>query len=57
MALPVRSLRMRLEAQFMTMSSPFLGLLTVLFAVALAHPDPRLQARAERVLGVIFRAR
>ncbi|MFI2204664.1 hypothetical protein ACH47Z_28530 [Streptomyces sp. NPDC020192] len=33
------------------------ALLTVLFAAALAHPDPQVRARAERIIGVIFRAR
>ncbi|MFF0744205.1 hypothetical protein ACFYVL_27785 [Streptomyces sp. NPDC004111] len=37
-------------------SAPFFALLTVLLAVAMAHPDPEVRARAERLLGVIFRA-
>ncbi|MER5822135.1 hypothetical protein ABT086_07595 [Streptomyces mirabilis] len=48
---------MGIEAQFATFSSPFLALLTVQFAVALAHPEPQVRARAERILAVIFRAR
>ncbi|MDQ0790171.1 MULTISPECIES: hypothetical protein [unclassified Streptomyces] len=42
---------------FATFSSPFLALLTVLFAVALSHPEPEVRVRAERLLAVIFRSR
>ncbi|WP_159053467.1 hypothetical protein [Streptomyces regalis] len=48
---------MGLDTQFATFSSPLLAVLTVLFAAALAHPDPQVRARAERLLAVIFRAR
>ncbi|MGX1851154.1 hypothetical protein [Streptomyces hygroscopicus] len=48
---------MGLDVQFATSSSSLLAVLTVLFAVALAHPDPQIRARAERLLAVIFRAR
>ncbi|MFD4559764.1 hypothetical protein ACFWP5_36535 [Streptomyces sp. NPDC058469] len=48
---------MELEAQLTTFSSPILALLTVLFAVALAHPEPQVRARAERILAAIFRVR
>ncbi|MET9555097.1 hypothetical protein [Streptomyces sp. NPDC006645] len=33
----------------------FGGALTALVLVALAHPDPRLRATAERLLRIIFR--
>ncbi|MFF1834870.1 hypothetical protein ACFVXE_11780 [Streptomyces sp. NPDC058231] len=48
---------MTLEAQFTTVSSPLRALLAALFATAPAHPDPQVRARAERILGLIFRAR
>ncbi|MEU9369605.1 hypothetical protein AB0D71_34010 [Streptomyces avermitilis] len=48
---------MGIEAQFATFSSPSLALLTALFAVALANPEPQARTRAERILAVIFRAR
>lgn len=48
---------MGLATHFTTMYSPVLALLTVLFAAALAHPDPQVRARAERILGMIFGAR
>ncbi|MGW2858295.1 hypothetical protein [Streptomyces sp. NPDC001205] len=48
---------MTIDAQLMAFSSPLLALLTVLFAVALKHPEPQVRARAERLLAIIFRAR
>ncbi|MFD9069798.1 hypothetical protein [Streptomyces lasiicapitis] len=48
---------MTMDAQITALSSPLLALLTVLFTVALAHPEPQVRARAERLLAVIFRAR
>lgn len=45
------------DAQFMGLSSPLLALLTVLFAVALTHPEPQVRARAERLLAIILRSR
>ncbi|ELS55843.1 hypothetical protein STVIR_3188 [Streptomyces viridochromogenes Tue57] len=41
----------------MALSSPLLALLTVLFTVALAHPEPQVRERAERLLAMILRAR
>ncbi|MFD6434534.1 hypothetical protein [Streptomyces venezuelae] len=48
---------MTTNAQLLAFSSPLLALLTVLFSVALAHPEPRARARAERLLAIFFRAR
>ncbi|AJE81665.1 hypothetical protein SLNWT_1289 [Streptomyces albus] len=48
---------MILEAPFAAFSSSFLALLTVLFAVALAHPEPPVRERAERLLALLLRAR
>lgn len=48
---------MGLETQVTITSSPVFALLAALFAAALAHPDPQVRARAERILGVIFGAR
>ncbi|MER5443326.1 hypothetical protein [Streptomyces sp. NPDC002790] len=48
---------MTMDVQITALSSPFLALLTVLFTVALAHPEPQVRARAERLLAVIFRVR
>lgn len=48
---------MTIDVQFMAVSSPLLALLTVLFAVALAHPEPQVRARAERLLAIILRVR
>ncbi|MFJ7997525.1 hypothetical protein ACIQ7D_10320 [Streptomyces sp. NPDC096310] len=48
---------MALEMQIATSISPLFGSLTVLFAVALIHPEPQVRARAERLLKVIFHAR
>ncbi|MBM7167083.1 hypothetical protein JQK87_01310 [Streptomyces sp. G44] len=45
------------DTQFMAFSSPLLALLTVLFAVALAHPEPQVRARAERLLAIVFHSR
>lgn len=49
--------RMTIDAQFMAFSSSFLALLTVLFAVALVHPEPPVRERAERLLALLLRAR
>ncbi|NEC67043.1 hypothetical protein [Streptomyces sp. SID9727] len=46
-----------LEAPVAAFSSSFLALLTVLFAVALAHPEPPVRERAERLLALLLRAR
>ncbi|MFK0296693.1 hypothetical protein ACIQU6_40335 [Streptomyces sp. NPDC090442] len=48
---------MGIDAQIYAVSGPFFALVTVLLAMAMAHPDPQTRARAERLLGVIFRAR
>ncbi|MFF2508742.1 hypothetical protein ACFVTY_36055 [Streptomyces sp. NPDC058067] len=48
---------MGLETQVAITSTPIFALLTALFAAALAHPDPQVRARAERILGMIFEAR
>lgn len=48
---------MPIDTQFMVFSNSFLALLTVLLAVALAHPDPHVRARAERLLAFFRRAR
>ncbi|MET9185092.1 hypothetical protein ABZX63_07510 [Streptomyces tendae] len=45
------------DAPFTAFSSSFLALLTVLFAVALAHPEPPVRERAERLLALLLRAR
>ncbi|WKX70037.1 hypothetical protein [Streptomyces sp. XD-27] len=48
---------MGIDAQIAAISTPFFALVTVLLAVAMAHPEPQIRARAERLLAVIFRAR
>lgn len=48
---------MTIDAQITALSNPVLALLMALFLVALAHPDARIRARAERLLAVIFRGR
>ncbi|MFF4738789.1 hypothetical protein ACFY2W_23330 [Streptomyces sp. NPDC001262] len=45
-----------IETQLAAVSAPFFALLTVLLAVAMAHPEPQIRARAERLLAVIFRS-
>ncbi|MFD7072508.1 hypothetical protein ACFV97_35315 [Streptomyces sp. NPDC059913] len=46
---------MEIESQIALVSSPFFAVVTVLIAVAMAHPEPHVRVRAERLLGVIFR--
>ncbi|MFG3153972.1 hypothetical protein ACGF7W_18250 [Streptomyces sp. NPDC048219] len=46
-----------IDAPFTAISSSFLALLTVLFAVALAHPEPPVRERAERLLALLLQAR
>ncbi|MGW5096347.1 hypothetical protein ACWEQ1_17440 [Streptomyces nodosus] len=48
---------MGIGPQFMFFSGSLTAILTVLFAVALAHPEPQVRTRAERLLTVIFRIR
>ncbi|WP_371665785.1 hypothetical protein OG306_29685 [Streptomyces sp. NBC_01241] len=48
---------MTTHAQFLAFSSPLWALLTVLFSVALTHPEPQVRARAERLLAIFFRVR
>ncbi|MDT0615012.1 hypothetical protein [Streptomyces lancefieldiae] len=48
---------MTTDAQFLAFASPLWALLTVLFSVALAHPEPQVRACAERLLAILFRAR
>ncbi|MFC9228370.1 hypothetical protein ACFTZI_05270 [Streptomyces decoyicus] len=48
---------MVIDVQIAPASNSFLAVLTVLFAVALTHPDPQIRGRAERLLVAIFRAR
>ncbi|MFD9879984.1 hypothetical protein ACFWZT_00780 [Streptomyces alboflavus] len=51
------SFRMGNEVQLLAVSGPFFALLSVLMAAAVAHPEPEIRTRAERVLSIIFRAR
>ncbi|MER7144737.1 hypothetical protein [Streptomyces xanthochromogenes] len=46
---------MGIESQIALVSSPFFAVVTVLIAVAMTHPEPQVRARAERLLGMIFR--
>ncbi|MCX4531024.1 hypothetical protein [Streptomyces sp. NBC_01669] len=48
---------MTIATQFMVFSGPLLALLTVLFAVALFHPEPVVRVRAERLLAMLLRTR
>ncbi|MGQ4453172.1 hypothetical protein [[Kitasatospora] papulosa] len=48
---------MTTDAQLLTFSSPLWALLTALFSVALAHPEPQVRARAEQLLMIFFRVR
>ncbi|MEU8784873.1 hypothetical protein [Streptomyces sp. NPDC048637] len=48
---------MSLDSHFATSYTSLQAVLTTLFVVALAHPDPQIRARAERLLAVIFGAR
>ncbi|MGW1162740.1 hypothetical protein ACWD48_31980 [Streptomyces sp. NPDC002519] len=48
---------MGIDVQVFAVSGPFFALVTVLLAVAVAHPEPQIRARAERLLAVIFRSR
>ncbi|MCX4393272.1 hypothetical protein [Streptomyces sp. NBC_01767] len=48
---------MTTHAQLLAFSSPLWALLTVLFSVALTHPEPQVRARAEQLLAIFFRAR
>ncbi|MFD0496822.1 hypothetical protein [Streptomyces rhizosphaericus] len=43
--------------QVFAVSGPFFAVITVLFAVAVAHPEPQIRARAERLIAVIFWSR
>ncbi|WP_424861386.1 hypothetical protein [Streptomyces sp. MMS24-I29] len=47
---------MSIEMELMAASGPFFGFLVVLASTALAHPDPQVRGRAERLLAIIFRA-
>ncbi|ADI05556.1 hypothetical protein SBI_02435 [Streptomyces bingchenggensis BCW-1] len=45
---------MGIEVQAYAVLVPFFGVLTVLLAVALSHPDPATRARAERIFLSLF---
>ncbi|MGW7094960.1 hypothetical protein [Streptomyces sp. NPDC054874] len=48
---------MTTDAQLLAFSNPLWALLTVLFSVALTHPEPPVRERAERLLAIFFRVR
>ncbi|MEU3710497.1 hypothetical protein [Streptomyces catenulae] len=45
---------MEIDVQISAVSGSFFALVMVLLAVAMAHPDPQIRARAERLIGKIF---